>query len=176
VDGLLTVLGAKFTTALRLAEKAVDRVFSRDGRSAPPCRTGSVPLPGGEMGLPGEIVRAVRAVAPALGEAEATELAATHGSRAVDIARRIGDDPSLGERVGPDRPTIAAAVLEAAENEMALCLADVVFRRTGLGTIGHPGDDCLRRCAQILGGKHGWDRERIEQEIHEVDRRLSIPR
>jgi len=175
VDGLLTVLGAKFTTALRLAEKAVDRVFARDRRCAPPCRTSSVPLPGGEFGSAEEIAHAVRETAPALGEAEAAELTATHGSRAVDIARRIGDDPALAERVSPDRPTVAAAVVEAVENEMALSLADVVFRRTGLGTIGHPGGDCLQRCAQILGGELGWDRKRIEGEVHEVDRRLTIP-
>jgi glycerol-3-phosphate dehydrogenase len=172
VDGLVTVLGAKFTTALRLAEKAVDRFFRRDGEAAPRCRTGETPVPGGDVPSREEAEAAVRAAAPALDAERVFELAATHGSRAVDIARRIGDDPGAGERVSPARPTVRAAVEEAARSEMALRLSDVVFRRTGLGTIGHPGAECLRTCAAILAAERGWTPERTEREVEEVEARF----
>jgi glycerol-3-phosphate dehydrogenase len=52
---------------------------------------------------------------------------------------------------------------------MAVKLADVVFRRTGLGTLGHPGTDCLRTCAAILAEEQGWNAERTQLEIGEVE-------
>src|SRR5690606_10964731 len=43
--GLLTVVAEKFTTARRIAEEVVDRVFRKLGRPSPPCVTAEVPLP-----------------------------------------------------------------------------------------------------------------------------------
>ena len=43
-------------------------------------------------------------------------------------------------------------------------LDDVILRRTGLGTLGHPGRDCLDRCATMMGATLGWtDAYRAEQ-------------
>ncbi|MCA9752916.1 MAG: glycerol-3-phosphate dehydrogenase/oxidase [Gemmatimonadetes bacterium] len=176
VDGLVTVLGAKFTTALRLAEKTIDGVFARDGRRAPPCRTGDVPVPGGDVESRAAAAAAIAKAAPALAADEVEELAATHGGLGVDIARRIGDDAALARRIGPERPVVRAAVQVAAESEMAMRLADLVFRRTGLGTLGHPGAACLADCAAILGGVHGWTAERREREIREVEATLGHAR
>jgi glycerol-3-phosphate dehydrogenase len=39
---------------------------------------------------------------------------------------------------------------------MAVQLDDVIFRRTGLGTLGHPGRACVNRCATIMGDALGW--------------------
>jgi glycerol-3-phosphate dehydrogenase len=44
-DGLITVAGAKYTTARAVAERVADLVFAKLGRAAVPCRTGSTPLP-----------------------------------------------------------------------------------------------------------------------------------
>ena len=44
----------------------------------------------------------------------------------------------------------------AVREEMAVQLDDVIFRRTGLGTLGHPGRACLDRCASIMGVTLGW--------------------
>jgi glycerol-3-phosphate dehydrogenase len=44
IRGLLSVEGVKYTTARRVAERVVDRVFSRLGRTSPPCRTAEVRL------------------------------------------------------------------------------------------------------------------------------------
>jgi glycerol-3-phosphate dehydrogenase len=44
VPGLLSIYGAKYTTARAVAEKAVDRAFARLGRRTPRCRTAETPL------------------------------------------------------------------------------------------------------------------------------------
>jgi glycerol-3-phosphate dehydrogenase len=51
---------------------------------------------------------------------------------------------------------------------MARKLGDVVFRRTDLGTGGHPGDDALRTCADLMADELGWDGRRIRCELEAV--------
>ena len=46
---------------------------------------------------------------------------------------------------------------------MAQTLADVVFRRTGLGSAGYPGTDVLTACAQAMAEKLGWDSGRVQR-------------
>ena len=43
--GLISVVGTKYTTARRVAERAVDLVVEKLGRTALPCRTAILPLP-----------------------------------------------------------------------------------------------------------------------------------
>ena len=40
----------------------------------------------------------------------------------------------------------------AVGEEMACTLPDVVFRRTGMGTVGQPGEEAVRRAAAVMGG------------------------
>ena len=49
VEGLFSVVGAKYTTARAVAERVVDRVLSKLPGRAGPCRTASMPLPGGHV-------------------------------------------------------------------------------------------------------------------------------
>jgi glycerol-3-phosphate dehydrogenase len=65
-------------------------------------------------------------------------------------------------------------VLEAVRHEMALTLEDVVVRRTGLGAAGHPGDEVVRRCAELMQAELGWSPERVEDEIAAVQRFYEI--
>jgi glycerol-3-phosphate dehydrogenase len=63
VPGLVSLVGAKYTTARRLAESAVDLAFRRLGRSVPPCGTAVTELPvAGHLGgtLAEQTLRAVR--------------------------------------------------------------------------------------------------------------------
>lgn len=172
VDGLVSVLGAKFTTALRLAEKAVDGFFRRRGQAPPPCRTDRTPVPGGDVESAEAVAAELRTEAPRLDDEERLELARMYGGEAVDMARRIRQDEEQSQRVSPDRETIRAAVWQAAEHEMATKLADVVFRRTGLGTIGDPGSGGVEVCAEIMSRIHGWTPERTQLEVGEVRRKF----
>jgi glycerol-3-phosphate dehydrogenase len=48
---------------------------------------------------------------------------------------------------------------------MAHTLADVVMRRTSLGSTGLPNEAALQQCANILANELGWDKNRSQQEI-----------
>jgi len=43
----------------------------------------------------------------------------------------------------------------------------VVMRRTGLGTLGDPGEAALRQVAGLMAGELGWDAARVESEVRE---------
>jgi glycerol-3-phosphate dehydrogenase len=71
------------------------------------------------------------------------------------------------ERIG-DSDTIQAEVIHAVREEMALTLADCVFRRTDLGTGGPPGHEALARTAALMAVELGWTANRRAQELTEV--------
>jgi glycerol-3-phosphate dehydrogenase len=59
-------------------------------------------------------------------------------------------------------------IAHAAREEMVATLADVVMRRTPLGSIGVPDDETLRHAAAIVARELGWDEERQRAEIAAV--------
>jgi glycerol-3-phosphate dehydrogenase len=59
-------------------------------------------------------------------------------------------------------------IAQAARNEMVVTLADVVMRRTPLGSLGVPDEATLKHAASIVGRELGWDEERQRAEIAAV--------
>jgi glycerol-3-phosphate dehydrogenase len=59
-------------------------------------------------------------------------------------------------------------IAQAARSEMVVTLADVVMRRTPLGSLGVPDNAILRQAAAIAGRELGWDEERQRAEIAAV--------
>ena len=83
--------------------------------------------------------------------------------------------PSGLHRLAPGRETIEAEVEYAVSHEQALRLEDVVLRRTGLGTLGHPGTACLERCGNLMGARLGWTEEHLAREIAQTEQQLQPP-
>jgi glycerol-3-phosphate dehydrogenase len=171
MPGLITVIGAKYTTARNLARQAIDRVFMSLGQPSPPVRTASTPVDGGRIDRIAEFVAGAvhedqRGLQ--LGEEVMRDLVAGYGTEYPAVLAEVRANPELGKRVAKERPTIGAVVRYAVREEMALHLADVVFRRTGLGTIGHPGEESLVTCAGIMAGELGWSAAERDEEIEGV--------
>ena len=161
-SGLVTITGGKLTTWRRMAKLAVDRVVLRDGREAP-CRTHEIPL-----GMP--IAPSELAAADGLGSEELTHLAARYGYAAREVLAMVEADPSLGERIEPDLPDVAAEAAFSVRNEQSRTLADVLLRRTRLGllaarTLAAPGSEGAERAARAMGAELGWDDARVATEL-----------
>ena len=91
------------------------------------------------------------------------ELVRNHGLGVHELVE-TGRERGLLHPVAPDRLTLAVEVEHAVQGEMALTLDDLLFRRTGLGTIGHPGEAAVARCADLMGALLGWDAaEKVSQ-------------
>lgn len=173
-DGYVTVLGAKYTTARRLAERAADLIVGRLGGKAR-CRTAITPL---VSAFPGPVAEAVaelaRQTAVPIDHEEALHLAAHFGTEAASLIERAAAEPELAARVAPSRESRLVEVAHAVESEMALHLADVVFRRTGIGTVGHPGRDALERCAAVMSRRLGWDASRTAGEVEAAEAAFAV--
>jgi glycerol-3-phosphate dehydrogenase len=49
------------------------------------------------------------------------------------------------------------------------------LRRTGIATLGNPGEDVLRRVAETVAGDLGWDEYRVRREVEQTNAFLKIP-
>ncbi len=166
IKGVITVIGGKYTTSRNLARQVVEMTYQKIGEEAPECLTDSTPLYGGGTGpfkryLQKELRKHKKEYPKDVIENMKYQYGTEHGR----VMVKAEGDSDLGEKVTPDRPDILAQVVYAVPDEMALHLDDVVFRRTGLGTIGNPGDDALKKCADIMGELLGWGDDDKEHEI-----------
>jgi glycerol-3-phosphate dehydrogenase len=165
IPGLITAMSVRFTTGRAVAERAVDLVFRCLGRTPPACRTRVTPVHGGGLHGVASAVAEARAALGALAEpGVAEDFVASHGSGWRHVAAHVERNPALGQRL--DGSTVLEAeVVHAVREEMARTLADVVLRRTGLGTGAWPGAAALERCAAQMAAEVGWDPRRVEAEI-----------
>jgi len=85
------------------------------------------------------------------------------------------EDEELSRSVNTDGE-ILAQIVYAIRHEMARTLPDILMRRTGMGTLGHPGADLLEKAALIAAGELNWDRGRMEREIASASAMLTLPR
>lgn len=167
IQGLISVAGTKYSTARATAEYVTDRVLQKLGKSPVASRTGVVVLPGtdvaslaspdGHDGPPVPVSPEVR-----------TSLMAAYGP-GYDHVERFAERSRMGARLADDPPVVAAQVVWAVRNEMAMTLADVVRRRTALGATGHPGAQVAARVAQVMAAELGWSAERVKEELHSLD-------
>ncbi len=146
----------KYTTARALAEQAVTLAMAQLGRHAPP-KTATLRLPGRE---PDGSSRP-----PASIDRRGTTCSASTATDAARVAAVVLTSPLLGERLDPRLPIVGAQVVEAARNEMALTLEDIVLRRTGLGSAGYPGDEVILRVERIARDELAWSSSRVQDEI-----------
>jgi glycerol-3-phosphate dehydrogenase len=65
-----------------------------------------------------------------------------------------------------------AEIAYTVREEMAERMADVMFRRTDLGTAAHPGEPALRALQDFLTRELGWSAQRAADERQAVDRHL----
>jgi glycerol-3-phosphate dehydrogenase len=175
LDGLITVLGAKYTTARGLAERAVDLAVRKIGVPARPCASATTPLAGGATDDVTSLVREVASLdTERVDEALARHLVGHYGTEATAIVA-LGRSRRQGlDRLSPLCEVVEAEVVHTVRHEVALRLDDVVFRRTGLGTLGHPGMAALERAAELMAETLGWDAARRAAEVTRTTARFPL--
>jgi len=168
VERLITAITNRYTIARLVAERAVDLVLRKLGKQARSSRTAEIPLHGAHFGSVAELGQeVVRTTGGRLRPEIAQRLARNHGSAYGDVLRVMTQLPEYGGAIGAS-PTLKAEVIHAVREEMAVKLADCVFRRTELGTAGDPGSEALETCAELMGRELGWSADRIGSELAEV--------
>ena len=170
IEGALSLVGVKYTTARGVAAEAVNLAARKLSVKAG-CRTAAVPLPGGEIADLEALLAAARRDAGGIVDAEVTEqLALTYGSGYGPVLAIARDTPAAAARLTPALTVIGAQVAHAVREEMAVTLVDVVTRRTPLGAAGYPGRAAAEACAAVMAAESGWDRARVERELAGLQR------
>ena len=174
-EGVISVIGVKYTTARLVAERAADVVAKRLGRRLPPSRTASKPLPGAGIAdheaLAIETARALRLEVPLT---TIRHLIRLYAEAAAEIIRIMHEREDLRAPVAAGVETVGAEVVHVIRREMAIRLADIVIRRTGLGSAGPPPAEAIDACARIAAAELGWDQPRVREEIAAVTRFYAI--
>jgi len=166
IQGLISAVGVKWTTARWVAEQAVDRAFEHLDQTRVACRLRQRPLPGGRD-TPDTTVLAEQARRELGNEVTFSRLRGTFGS---EYSRVLADGGwQAGEADG------AAALLRARcryaiRMEQARRLGDLVFRRLDLSHRGHLDAATLRDCAETMGAELGWSAARVASELAAVQR------
>jgi len=172
VEGLYSAIGGKWTTSRDLAEKIVDTMGAKIG-SGRPCATKTSRLPGGGIDrIETFHAEQKRAHSDLDGIDHLTRM---YGTRLDAMLAEAGNRPGLLQPLGVTGD-IGAQVLFAIREEMALTLADVVTRRTGIGQLGKPADGVLASTADIMAAELNWNADRRAREIENVAKSLVVSR
>ncbi len=174
-DGLITLIGGKYTTYRTMAKELVDLAVKRLGYKGKryQCITDKVPLVGGNFENLDELKQKIKERS-GLEDKYVEHLANSYGAEALKlILYAKAKDLSL-EPIDIDFPFLWAEIDWTIREEFACKLKDFMWRRTYFALTPGQGiqvaDKIAKRMAEVLG----WDDERIKKEIEEYKQTLEL--
>lgn len=174
LNGLLTIEGGKYTTSRRLAShvmKIVSRKLKRDlGKSI----THKKYLVDSDITHMESFIRQLVLRYPQFSEATVNYVGRNYGLQCHTIFRLALYDKPLMEVVSEDGE-ILAEVVYVIKKEMAYTLEDIFFRRTGIGTLGYPGDEVFDRVVKVAKEYFKWDDKQTQEELDKVMKVFNMP-
>jgi glycerol-3-phosphate dehydrogenase len=170
VRGALTVVGVKYTTARGVAARVVSHAAKRLDKRVPPSQTERRILPGaGIADHEALAIETARAVGLELAPPITRHLTGVYGDRCVPVIKLMAERTDWRMPLVAGHPQVGAEVIYTIREEMACTLADIVIRRTQIGSGGHPGAAIIGAMAAVAAEELGWDTDRREREIAAVD-------
>lgn len=173
-EGLITVEGGKYTTSRRLAEKVLDLVQKKLGKKLRDSITDELYLRGCEIDDMEAFLTRIQEENPDFDPRTIEYLGKNYGTEYEEVLTLARQTEGLSDPVTSDGEILAEVVF-AARNEMVHTLKDIFFRRTGLGTLGNPGEAVLERAGGVAATELGWSSERLANELERVRQALRLP-
>jgi len=173
LDGLITVEGGKYTTSRHLAQRLMDKIKSKLNSVLKPMITDKEFLYGSEIEDIEKFLENCKKNNKDFNEKTIDYLARIYGTELNSVLTIAREDSSLAQPLSDDGE-ISAQVIYAIRNKMAVTLKDILFRRTGLGTLGHPGQDVLNKIAKLAAEELNWNSQKTEQEIKFAEAKFKI--
>ena len=174
LNGLLTIEGGKYTTSRKLACMAMQKVSKKLNRKLIKTITNKSFLAGSEIKDMELFLSELKEQYPEFSLQTINTLAMNYGNEIHNVIAISNEDTSLKEIVSHDGE-ILAEVAYAIEFEMAISLTDIFFRRTGIGTLGYPGDKIFSKVVNVAKEKLGWDDTQTQQQIDRVMGEFKLP-
>jgi glycerol-3-phosphate dehydrogenase len=163
IKGLISVLGVKWTTARDVAQRTLASLNVRLGQSGSPSVPVIRPLPGGD--IPDLEALVSEAIQSGLSEVTARHLVGNYGTGYRDVVRVGATNPLWLRPLGEGTCVTGAEVIFALREEMAQTMADIVLRRTDLGSAGRPSKAALMNVAVIMARELAWGAPRLDKEL-----------
>jgi glycerol-3-phosphate dehydrogenase len=173
IEGLVTLIGVRATIARGMAEKVIKLIGSKLGKSISKSRTEYIPIYGGDIGIFEDYLQsALNGQEYNIDSRVMRALIHNYGSSYKEVMKYISEDNSLAETIG-NSTVLSAEIVHAIKDEMATNLADVVLRRTDLGTAGDPGKVALESCAKLLAKELNWNNNKLNEELEQLNQFFS---
>jgi glycerol-3-phosphate dehydrogenase len=171
---LITIEGGKFTTSRMLAEKAIDKALKILKYPKRKSNSKNKYLTGSEIDNFNSYVKKKQHQYPDFSPKQIEFLAKSYGTEIDELFALSKEDLTYQKTLNPDGENLAQVVY-AIRNEMAFTLPDIMLRRTGLATLGHPGKKTLKKVAELAAKELKWNENKMEEEINKMDQILQIP-
>jgi glycerol-3-phosphate dehydrogenase len=147
----------------------MDLAVTKLGIKSKKCETHMMQVRGGKIEDFRAFLRKALLKVPRVMNQRSTEhLVYTYGSEYDKLVDCVLSEPDLARRIYSPLPVTLAEVKHAVHHEMALTLADVIGRRTELGSTGLPSLATLQKCASLMGREFQWSSEHQQQQIKAV--------
>jgi glycerol-3-phosphate dehydrogenase len=175
IDGLLSIVSVKYTSARHAAQQAVDLAVRKLGVSAAACQTHRTPVFGGQIPRFADFLAAALQTKPCpLSDKTMRRLVYNYGDQYGNVLAYCDEEQTIACGDAEDA-VLRAEVRHAVREEMALTLADLLLRRTEFASAGWPGEQSVRRCADVMAAELGWTPAQLQQEIAEFRNGLPWP-
>ncbi|MEM9773151.1 MAG: glycerol-3-phosphate dehydrogenase/oxidase, partial [Chloroflexota bacterium] len=157
IEGLVTIVSVKFTTARSVAERTIDLVCQKLGVTRP-CETHFRPIYGGDVENFDDFM--TNSLSD-LGSLIEKELLYNYGTAYRELLKCA---PQLEAGTLNRSDIFRAQIKYSLENEMAVTLSDVLLRRTDIGSGEPPSAEIVHECATIMQRELGWtDGEKVSE-------------
>ncbi len=169
LEGLISVMSVKYTTARDVTEKALNVALAKLGFGARQTVIPEKQIHGGDIPYFNDFLTGLLRERPlGLSETVLTHLAYNYGTAYTEILALASENPELAQTLSGHPAILKAEVVYGIRQEMAQHLDDVVFRRTELGPEGLPSDETLQEIARLAARELGWDTTQTAREIEHV--------
>lgn len=169
VSGLVTALGAKYTTGRKLSALTMKCVHKKLGGNLnleqtrlKSSRYDSVEDLQSQLQLKNEGV---------LPDATVAHLSRLYGSETFELIELAKNHTELAEPICSTQPDIVAQLVFALEQEQAQTLEDLLFRRTSVGFFGI-SDNEIESVASLVAKHLDWPEDYKQSQLSEIKNRL----
>lgn len=174
LDGLITVEGGKYTTSRKLASHVMKKVAKKLKRNLGKSTTNKKYLINSDIKNMESFIRQLVLRYPMFSEATINYVGRNYGLQCHTIFRLAMYEKPLSQVLTHDGE-ILAEVVYVIKKEMAYTLEDIFFRRTGIGTLGYPGDNIFNVVVETAKKYFNWDDKKTQEEVNSVMKRFSLP-
>lgn len=174
VHGLITVEGGKYTTSRHLAQSVIELVGKKINQNMNDSITYKLYLSGCEIRDMNEFMKKQHLQYSDFKPETVEYISRNYGTESAQVFEIARSNPKWSKVITADGELLAEVVY-AIRHEMALTLKDIMLRRTGTGTLGHPGEDTLQAVLNTAAELLHWDEERKLSEYQSVMQVFQLP-